>query len=102
MIAEGACARDFPEATWSHQCHECSNVDFEPVEQKKPENEEEPDIALAVVIAIAATTGLAVIVIVGCLWRMRRKLFGGSGTASDVAVVVGKPVHDDDPGSEKA
>merc|ERR1712048_382231 len=62
-IAEGACVRDFPNATWSYLCHECLETDFDDSDPQVPKTDEEKNSSLTVPAIIIATA----IVVVGCM-----------------------------------
>merc|ERR1712176_977308 len=110
-IAEGACLRDFPNATWSYLCHKCLETDFddsdpEVTKEAEEQNVSDPEVTKAaeekkdtltvpaIIIATAIiASGCMVSLTVGVLWyRHANKRSNTDGAASVGTMVVGYPV----------
>merc|ERR1719272_2874488 len=74
-LAEGACKRDFPAATWSNKCHECNNID--PTSDEASEKKDDDGNSMVLLAVVISTSALAcsclLAVSVGLMFSMKTK-----------------------------
>ncbi|OLQ13994.1 hypothetical protein AK812_SmicGene1942 [Symbiodinium microadriaticum] len=70
-LYEGACALDFPDATWSHQCFECEE---DSVQKDAEAAMDDGGVGVAVAVSVSVTVVvIAACIGIYCLWAKMRK-----------------------------
>mmetsp|Transcript_87723 Transcript_87723/g.248534 ORF Transcript_87723/g.248534 Transcript_87723/m.248534 type:complete len:259 (-) Transcript_87723:61-837(-) len=93
-VFEGACQLSFPDATWSHLCHECSDEGRVGAQERDGTNS---DTLVIVVVVLSVVLVIALVAAVAATWYLRGqgKLSrgrGGDATPGSGDIVVGNPV----------